>query len=148
MEWHLVDDHALQTESAFPCEGLRIFRLGPACCVMAHYRQGLLHLLNSACADWAAPALQTWLRKAIRDAVILRAEEILPLRLHHWERQTGLRANSVTVNPRLKKNLGNCSSLGDIRLFPVIVLFPIPFMDEVILHEMAHLTHMHHRKSF
>ena len=44
--------------------------------------------------------------------------------------------------------MGNCSVLKEINLAPMIVLFPLPFMDEVILHELAHLKHMHHCKSF
>ena len=35
-----------------------------------------------------------------------------------------------------------------IRLSPLIVIFPPALMDETILHEMAHIKHHHHRKSF
>ena len=35
-----------------------------------------------------------------------------------------------------------------ISLSPVLVIFPIDFLDMVILHEMAHLKYMHHKKPF
>ena len=44
--------------------------------------------------------------------------------------------------------MGNCSVKKEIRLAPIIILFPQNYLDEVILHEMAHLKYMHHCKSF
>ena len=35
-----------------------------------------------------------------------------------------------------------------IELSPKILLMPESYMDSVILHEMAHLKYLHHRKSF
>ena len=60
-----------------------------------------------------------------------------------------LYASKVMVSSKLRKNvMGNCSVKKEIRLAPIIILFPQNYLDEVILHEMAHLKHMHHRKSF
>lgn len=85
----------------------------------------------------------------IRDSIIKRAEEVLPMRLHHWEQMKKLYASKVMVSPKLRKNvMVNCSVKKEIRLAPIIILFPQNYLDEVILHEMAHLKHMHHRKSF
>ena len=85
----------------------------------------------------------------IRDSIIKRAEEVLPMRLHHWEQINNLYASKVMVSPKLRKNvMVNCSVKKEIRLAPIIILFPQNYLDEVILHEMAHLKHMHHRKSF
>ena len=44
--------------------------------------------------------------------------------------------------------MGQCTFDKHIRLSPLIVIFPPALMDETILHEMAHIKHHHHRKSF
>lgn len=92
--------------------------------------------------------LQKWLRETIRDGVMERAKIVLPIRLHELAVKHNLYARTVTVKKLRKRVLGQCTIYKDISLSPLIVLFPQEMMDDVILHEMAHLRHMHHRKSF
>ena len=147
--WHVVDAEVLLAESHFAYPGRKVYLRKNVCEVMVQYFDGRFDIIYGEQTDWNAIGLQRWLRKEIRDAVVARANEILPARLHYWERQKGVRAAKVSVNPRLRRStMGNCSVLKEINLAPMIVLFPLPFMDEVILHELAHLKYMHHRKSF
>ena len=44
--------------------------------------------------------------------------------------------------------LGQCTHNNFITLSPIIAIIPKELMDDVILHEMAHLKYHHHRKSF
>ena len=44
--------------------------------------------------------------------------------------------------------MGCCNSYNDITLMPGLIIMPQPLIDSVILHEMAHYKHKHHRKSF
>ena len=73
---------------------------------------------------------------------------MLPARLHYWEAQKNLKAKSVKVKKLRKTTSGCCSIDGCIELSPKILLMPESYMDSVILHEMAHLKYLHHRKSF
>lgn len=57
-------------------------------------------------------------------------------------------AKEVIVKKLRKGVLGQCSSKKTISLSPLLVIFPMEFMDMVILHEMAHLKYMHHRSTF
>ena len=92
--------------------------------------------------------LQSWLRINIRDQVVIRANEVLPRRFHEIENIKNIKAKGVRVKKLRKRVLGQCNSFKVISLSPVLVIFPIEFLDMVILHEMAHLKYMHHRKSF
>ncbi|MBR5613216.1 MAG: M48 family metallopeptidase [Bacteroidaceae bacterium] len=50
------------------------------------------------------------------------------------------------INPNLRLNSPNFNISWHLVDFNI--LFPQAYLDEVILHEMAHLKYMHHRKSF
>ena len=92
--------------------------------------------------------LQKWLRETIRDHIVLRAKDVLPKRLYELESLHGLHSNGVTVKKLRKGILGQCTHSNYIYLSPIIAIFPNRLMDVVILHEMAHMKHHHHRKSF
>ena len=149
ISWHLVDFNILQTEATFPCNGRKSFFHGKRYELIVQYNEEQLDIIYSSKTDWDILKLQQWIRMVIRDAIIKRAEQVLPMRLHYWEREKNIYANKVIVSPLLRENvMGNCSWEKEIRLAPIVVLFPQAYLDEVILHEMAHLKYMHHRKSF
>lgn len=98
--------------------------------------------------DWENRLLHAWIRKRIKEYVYTLAEIILPDRLHMWERIHNIHVPDGVIVKKLRQNtLGYCTG-RKIALSPKILLLPEPDMDSVILHEMAHLKHMHHRKSF
>lgn len=149
VNWIMIEDYILQIESSFIHKDKKVYLYQKRCNVIVHYEQGVLDIIYSERTNWEIISLQHWLRKTIRDHIILRAEEILPDRLHYWEQQKGIYARKVTVSHRLRRKvLGLCTSSDEIRLAPVIVLFPLRCLDEVILHEMAHLKHRNHRAAF
>ena len=98
--------------------------------------------------DFTNIRLQKWLRENIRNAIVERAKIVLPQRLHELETRHQLYAKCVIVKKLRKGTLGRCSVYKQIWLSPLIVIFPQELMDGVILHEMAHLKHLNHRKPF
>ena len=76
------------------------------------------------------------------------ASAALPVRLHELEREKKLHCQNVCVKTLPKDILGQCSSLKDITLSPKLVIFPQRMSDAVMLHELAHLRHLNHRKGF
>ena len=86
--------------------------------------------------------------KELEKKIIEVAERVLPARLHYWENEKHLKAKGVNVRNLRKRTLGQCSANNYITLSPKILLMPEKLMDSVILHEMAHLVHHHHRKAF
>lgn len=106
-----------------------------------------LNIIYSYDSKFENIRLQKWLRENIRDAIIERAKIILPKRLHELEDKHNLWAKKVSVKKLRKGVLGQCAGKY-ISLSPLIVIFPQELMDDVILHELAHLKYHHHRKSF
>ena len=92
--------------------------------------------------------LQKWLRETIRDEVTARAKIVLPNRLNELERKHNLFGNRVFVKKLRGNTMGCCSVYNDITLMPGLLIMPQPLIDSVILHEMAHYKHKHHKKSF
>ncbi len=92
--------------------------------------------------------LQSWLRHTIRDTIELRANIVLIKRAHELEAMHHLYAKEISVRKLRKRILGQCCVDNRIRLSPYLVIFPQKMMDGVILHEMAHLKHHLHRKTF
>ena len=92
--------------------------------------------------------LQKWLREIIRDEIILRAKIVLPPRLRELEQKHNLHGNRVFIKKLRGNIMGCCSVYNDISLIPGLIIMPQALIDSVILHEMAHYKHKHHRKSF
>ena len=145
---HKVDYDVLLMEAKF-CNPWRetYFKSG-ICSIVADFDGKQLEIFYSEQTVWNNKLLQSWLRKLFKRKILEVAGRVLPTRLHYWELQKNLKAKSVNVR-RLRKNiLGTCFSDGRIELSPKILLMPENYMDSVILHEMAHLKYLHHRKSF
>ncbi|MDE5786912.1 MAG: M48 family metallopeptidase, partial [Duncaniella sp.] len=98
--------------------------------------------------EFGTPGLQKWLRRLMCDVITARAREILPARVRYWEEQKGLHGRGVVVKKLRKNILGCCTADNEIHLPPFLVIFKQEWMDGVILHEMAHYVHKHHRKPF
>ncbi|SHJ03505.1 M48 family metallopeptidase [Desulfosporosinus lacus] len=47
-----------------------------------------------------------------------------------------------------KTRWGSCSSKGNLNLNWRIIMAPDPAMDYIVIHELAHLTHLNHSKQF
>lgn len=64
------------------------------------------------------------------------------------ELDKGLKASGVSVRKLRTNVLGQCDYKKHITLSPILVLMPQRMSDCVMMHEMAHIKHMHHRQSF
>ena len=147
--WHKCDRTELLDFCSAKHERRMTYRTGSICLHILYEEDfSVQHFLYSDDINFVNIRLQKWLRVSIRDAVMERARIFLPKRLHELEEEKQLWAKTVTVKKLRKGVLGRCSIYKQIWLSPLIVIFPQEMMDNVILHEMAHLKHLHHRKSF
>lgn len=55
--------------------------------------------------------------------------------------------NTVRIK-KLKSRWGSCSSLGNLNFNLNLMMAPRPIIAYVVVHEMCHLMHMNHSKSF
>ena len=148
LSWHCIDPVVLVSEAKRELPDRHIFMAKGECHVMAIEAPGALDMIYSSRSEFMLRGEQQWLRRTVRDAVIHTAELLLPRRLAHLERLHGLHSSGVTVKRLRKCVLGQCDSRRHICLSPMIVILPERLMDEVILHEMAHLKQMNHGPRF
>ncbi|RAP38909.1 hypothetical protein DID80_01590 [Candidatus Marinamargulisbacteria bacterium SCGC AAA071-K20] len=76
-----------------------------------------------------------------------RAEDILFDRVSIYESFIKAKPDNVKVK-KLKSRWGSCSSNGDISLNIQLVKAPMTVIDYVVVHELCHLVHLDHSKSF
>ncbi|MER2520620.1 MAG: SprT family zinc-dependent metalloprotease [Bdellovibrionales bacterium] len=90
-------------------------------------------------------------REAIRLEVLLwlkrRARQKLARRLDIWAQRMGARYARMSMG-NAERRWGSCTSSNDIRLNWRLVMAPLPLLDYVVVHELAHVFHKDHSKRF
>lgn len=89
------------------------------------------------------------LRKPVETVLRKLASQVLPDRLREFARQHGLdgRLRSVSIRNQ-KTRWGSCSPRGLICLNWRLMQVPGSVRDYILLHELAHLRHLNHSRSF
>lgn len=146
--WHEVDAPTLQAEGAIDMPGRLTLKNDVAVEVISEFHGSQLDIIYSPLTDFDTPRVQKWLRELMRDVITARAREILPARVKYWETLKGVHGKGVKVKKLRKNVLGCCTGDNEIHLPPFLVIFKQEWMDGVILHEMAHYVHKHHRAPF
>lgn len=85
--------------------------------------------------------------EAQRQRLRSMAEEILPQRVEHFGKITGLRPKQIRIN-QAKTRFGSCSSKGNICFSWRLMEYPPEAIDYVVLHELCHLRFMDHSANF
>ena len=102
-------------------------------------RQELASLRVGGNDDQALRALKTWYRERARsEAQILLAQ---------WEPVVGRTAAGLVIREQ-RTRWGSCSASGMIALNWRLVLGPRMLLEYVVVHELCHLIHRHHRPAF
>ncbi len=149
IRWYKIDHQVLLQETMQKSDGKMVYQTKKnLMMIVLRSDHSGLDLLYSESTQFENLRLQSWMRINIRDQIVVRAKEVLPLRFHEIEEIKHIKAKGVRVKKLRKGVLGQCNSFKVISLSPVLVIFPADFLDMVILHEMAHLKYMHHRKNF
>jgi predicted metal-dependent hydrolase len=68
-------------------------------------------------------------------------------RLTFWQNHLNLYPKKVNVK-KMKRSWGRCSSTGTVTLNIRLLHYDKRFIDAVIVHELVHLNHLNHSKSF
>lgn len=77
----------------------------------------------------------------------LRAKEIITERVTHFARVNQLDFQKIRISSA-KTNWGSCGRSGTLSFSWRLILAPLPVIDYVIAHELAHLRHFNHGKNF
>ncbi|BES65074.1 hypothetical protein SANA_15130 [Gottschalkiaceae bacterium SANA] len=84
-------------------------------------------------------ALQSFYKRASR--------KIIEERLRMYQPQIRIKYRSFKINDRVKQ-WGSCSSDRHLTFHWRLILYPIEAIDYVVVHELCHLKHMNHDRSF
>lgn len=86
-------------------------------------------------------------REILEDWYKTRAEEVIARRVQHHADQLGWRMPKVLIRNQ-KKRWGSCNAKGELRFNWRLVMLPLPVLDYVVVHEMAHLKVLNHSPRF
>ncbi|MBQ8190779.1 MAG: DUF45 domain-containing protein [Bacteroidaceae bacterium] len=147
--WFKADMNVLRQEAMVTSVDRKVYQTSTQCVVcMICPDHSSLDIVYADNTNFKNLRLQKWLRETIRDEVSARAKIVLPNRLRELERKHNLFGNRVFVKKLRGNTMGCCNVYNDITLMPGLLIMPQPLIDSVILHEMAHYKHKHHKKSF
>lgn len=75
------------------------------------------------------------------------AKKLLTKRLEVWSEKMGLEVKGLSF--RMQKSVwGSCSSTNKISLNMKLIVAPLEILDYVVIHELAHICHKNHSRSF
>jgi len=76
-----------------------------------------------------------------------RALQVIKERADHYVALTGWRYSNIRITDTYSR-WGSCSSDGSVYLSWRLILAPLPVIDYVVVHELAHLTEKNHSARF
>ncbi len=97
-------------------------------------------------ADKDTTSLKPFTEEEIRELGLIACEK-LSERVEELANIIGVTYGGITVRNQVSR-WGSCSSKGNLNLNCLLMLCPDEVRDYVIIHELCHLKHMDHSKSF
>lgn len=87
-------------------------------------------------------------RTAAEEAVYqAQAADIFARKAAYYAARMGVTFNKITIRDQ-KTRWGSCSSRGNLNFNWRLVLAPVPVLDYVVIHELAHRREMNHSSRF
>ncbi|MCH4888631.1 M48 family metallopeptidase [Acidaminobacter sp. JC074] len=68
-------------------------------------------------------------------------------RIHHYQNHFKVRPKKITIRDQ-KTRWGSCSSSGTLSFNYRLLMAPLSVIDYIVVHEMTHMEHMNHSKSY
>jgi len=87
----------------------------------------------------AARVFERWYRQ--------RALQVISERVEFYAAQHRFEHNGIRITAA-RKQWGSCGPTGNLRFAWRLVMAPLPIIDYVVVHELAHLLHKNHGKRF
>ncbi len=75
------------------------------------------------------------------------AKEALPPLVEAWSAAMGLTHNRLSFR-KTKRQWGSCSGKNDLSFNTMMMKLPREVINYIIVHELSHIKHKHHQKSF
>lgn len=93
------------------------------------------------------PSTEEEIQRALKKLYTKKTKQLIKKRVAHYEKVIGVKAKSITVvdSPR---TWGTCSSNKDLTFNYKLSMAPSQVIDYVVIHELCHILHMNHDRSF
>lgn len=98
--------------------------------------------------DLADPERQERIRLVFIDWYRHRASEYLPMTVDRWWPQLGRAGTQKVLIRNQRRRWGSCAADGTLRFNWRMMLLEPSLIDYIVVHELAHLTHMNHSPDF
>ncbi|SFV89956.1 Putative predicted metal-dependent hydrolase [hydrothermal vent metagenome] len=76
-----------------------------------------------------------------------KAQQYIPPRVEQWAKRMGVTFQSVRFR-KTKRQWGSCSCSNTLSFNTMLMKLPQKLIDYVIVHELSHINHKHHRQTF
>ncbi|WP_070001171.1 M48 family metallopeptidase [Cellulosilyticum sp. I15G10I2] len=87
------------------------------------------------------------LKKSLKKFYVSSCKDVVAKRIKIYEKQLGVKPKTVEITES-KTHWGSCSSDKRITFNYRLAMAPVEVIDYVIVHELCHLMHMNHDRSF
>ena len=114
-------------------------------------KQATKHQLNSN-SIWSKTFIRgymqlSWSELEKDQTLIFVCLEQSKIRADYYAKQLGVQYKQLRIR-KLRSKRGSCSSTKNISINRQLMYLPRKFLHYVVVHEICHLVHMHHQKSF
>lgn len=90
-------------------------------------------------------------RKDLREAMLRwyldNGKRIITKKVNHFTKLLGVSYNRIVLK-QVSSIWGSCSRKNNLNFNRKLIMAPHPVVDYVVIHEVCHLVHHHHRQSF
>ncbi len=98
-------------------------------------------------AHHAPPAQRKELKEAMIRWYLDNGKRIITEKVNHFTKVLGVAYNRIVLK-RVSSIWGSCSHKNNLNFNRKLIMAPHAIVDYVVIHEVCHLIHHHHRKSF
>ena len=93
------------------------------------------------------PETEEEVQLALKKFYTTKTKEIVKKRVKHFEKIIGVKSKSITV-VNSPKSWGTCNNLKDLTFNYRLSMAPLHVIDYVVIHELCHILHLNHDRSF
>lgn len=93
------------------------------------------------------PESEEEIQLALKKLYTQKTKKIIKERVAYYEKIIGVKSTSITIVDS-SKTWGTCNSKKELTFNYRLSMAPLPTIDSVVIHELCHILHMNHDRSF
>lgn len=106
---------------------------------------GKAHTLSELLTD--IPENEEAIQVVLKKFYTTKTKELVKQRVKHFEKVIGVKSKSITIVDS-PSTWGTCNSLKELTFNYRLSMAPVHVIDYVVIHELCHLLHLNHDRSF